>query len=120
MRDYIYIENLHLFAFHGVNPEEKENGQNFYVSVKCFMDLEPAGVTDDLNQTVSYAKIIKRITKVFTAKKYDLLERAATAVADSILEHYDPIDRVTVKVSKPQAPVAADFGDVGVCITRER
>lgn len=118
--DYIYIDKLRVFAYHGVNPEEKENGQNFYLSLKCYMDLEPAGNTDDLRDTVSYAKIIKRVTKVFTAQKFDLLERAAEAVAENLLEHYDSIDRVRVQVSKPEAPISADFGDVGVVITRER
>ena len=68
----------------------------------------------------NHRNYIKRIKKVFTAQKFDLLERAAEAVADAILEHYDPIDRVIVKVSKPEAPISAEFGDVGVCITRER
>ena len=32
--DKIIVKNLKIFAYHGVNPEEKQNGQNFvFVSV---------------------------------------------------------------------------------------
>lgn len=118
--DKIYIENLKIFAYHGVNPEEKENGQNFYLTITCGIDLEPACNSDDLYDTVSYAKIIKLAMKTFTREKYDLIERAASVVAEEILDTYDRINRVRVKVSKPEAPIKAKFSDVGIEIFRER
>lgn len=118
--DKIYIENLKIFAYHGVNPEEKENGQNFYLTITCGIDLESACNSDDLYDTVSYAKIIKLAMKTFTREKYDLIERAASVVAEEILDTYDRINRVRVKVSKPEAPIKAEFSDVGIEIFRER
>ena len=40
--DKITIKDLKLFAYHGVNPEEKENGQSFIIDVDYFLDLENA------------------------------------------------------------------------------
>ena len=75
--DKIIIKDLKLYAYHGVNPEEKIEGQNFVFDIECKADLSKPCQTDDVNDTVSYAHIIKLVRKVFTAEKYDLLEKAA-------------------------------------------
>ncbi|MBR3954574.1 MAG: dihydroneopterin aldolase [Clostridia bacterium] len=118
--DKIIINNLHIFAYHGVNPEEKENGQNFYLDIVCTADLGAPGQTDNLNDTVNYAKIVKAVTKVFTENKYDLIERAAQVVADCVLEQFEKVQTVKVTLRKPEAPVKADFGFVAVEIERSR
>ena len=118
--DKIIIKDLHIFAYHGVNPEEKENGQNFYLDIVCYADLKKAGQTDDLNHTVNYAKIVKAVTAAFTAQKYDLIERAAQAVADCILNQFETVEKVVVTLRKPEAPIKADFDYVAVEIERSR
>ena len=40
--DKIIINDLHLFAYHGVNLEEKINGQNFYLDITAHADLSKA------------------------------------------------------------------------------
>lgn len=118
--DKIIIKDLKLYAYHGVNPEEKIEGQNFVIDIECKADLSEPCMSDDVNDTVSYAHIIKLVGKVFTAEKYNLLEKAAQVVADAILENFDMIKKVKVKLMKPEAPVKADFGYVAVEIKRER
>lgn len=118
--DKITIKGLQLFAYHGVNPEEKENGQPFVLDVEYFLDLTNACQKDDLADTVSYAKAVKTIRRVFTAASYDLIERAAQVVADALLAEYPPIQRVVVTVKKPQAPVSAEFDYMAVTMERER
>lgn len=118
--DKIIIKDLRLYAYHGVNPEEKIEGQNFVFDIECKADLSKPCQTDDVNDTVSYAHIIKLVRKVFTSEKYDLLEKAAQVVADAILDEFEMIRKVKVKLMKPEAPVKADFGYVAVEIKRER
>lgn len=118
--DKIIIKDLKIFAYHGVNPEEKENGQNFILTITAFCDLSKAGQSDDLNDTVSYAKIIKTVKRVFPENKYDLIERAAQATADAVLGEYPSINKVKILLKKPEAPIKADFGYVAVEIERER
>lgn len=115
--DKILIRGLRVFAYHGVNPEEKQDGQPFELDITLCRDLSAAGESDDLAQTVSYAKAAKRAAAVLTATSYDLLERAATVVAETLLAEF-PVDEVTVRLKKPQAPVALDFDYMGVEITR--
>ena len=111
----IRIKGLEIFAYHGVNPEEKENGQKFMQA-----DISRAAQTDDLNETVNYAAVRKTVNAVFTAQKYDLIERAAQVVCDAILENYPKVQSVTVELKKPEAPINAVFDYVSVEMTRSR
>ena len=58
-------------------------------------------------------------TEAFCSRRYRLVEAAAGAVAEAVLEHH-PGRRIRVTVHKPHAPIAATFDDVGVVIERAR
>lgn len=118
--DKIIIKGLKIYAYHGVNPEEKVEGQNFVFDIICNSDLTIPCHSDNVDDTVSYAQIIKLVNKVFTQEKYDLIEKAAQVVADSILESFAAVENVTVTLKKPEAPMKADFEYVAVEITRSR
>lgn len=118
--DKILIRDLDIFAYHGVNPEEKRDGQHFVFDIDLYLDLGKPCVTDCVDGTVSYAKVIKTVRRVFTAEKYDLIEKAARVTADAILKEYEAVKKVKIILKKPQAPVKADFGWVGVKITVDR
>jgi dihydroneopterin aldolase len=118
--DKISIKGLKLFAYHGVNPEEKENGQNFIFDVDYYVNIAKACHNDSIDDTVSYAKVVKVIRSAFTQEKYDLIERAAQVVADALLDNFEDIFKVEITLKKPEAPIKADFDYVAVSIIRER
>ncbi|MCI6245805.1 MAG: dihydroneopterin aldolase [Eubacterium sp.] len=118
--DKILIKGLKLFAYHGVNPEEKENGQDFIFDIELYVNMNKACHSDNVEDTVSYAKVVKTVRRVFTAQKYDLLERCAEVTAQAILDEYSEVLRVDLTLKKPQAPVKAEFEYMGVNIVRSR
>lgn len=118
--DKILVRNLKIFAYHGVNPEEKEDGQNFVLDIDAYVDISVPCLTDKVEDTVSYAKIIKETVRIFTCCKDDLLERAAQRVADGLFESFDKISKLRILLKKPEAPIKADFEYVAVEIFRER
>ncbi|MBQ2974065.1 MAG: dihydroneopterin aldolase [Clostridia bacterium] len=118
--DKILVRGLKIFAYHGVNEEEKIDGQSFVFDIDAFVDISVPCKTDDVEETVSYAKIIKETTKIFTSQKDDLLERAAQRVADGLFESFDKIQSLRILLKKPEAPIKADFEYVGVEIYRNR
>lgn len=120
MMDKILIRDLKIYAYHGVNEEEKINGQNFVIDIDAFVDITVPCESDNVDDTVSYAKIIKETVKIFTAQKDDLLERAAQRIARGLFERFDKIEALRILLKKPEAPIKADFGYVGVEIFRER
>ncbi len=117
----IIVKGLRLKAYHGVNPEEKVNGQMFELDITALIDAKNANASDELDDTVSYAKIIKTTRTVFTAESYNLIEYAANKVGMEIMKAYPKLKSVTVLLKKPEAPISADFDYVAVeeTITRE-
>lgn len=117
----IIIKGLKVFAYHGVNPEEKVDGQNFVIDIIAELNTEKAYLEDNVEDTVSYAKMIKTAIAVFTEKSYDLIESAAHAVGTEIMKTYPKLETVTVILKKPEAPIKADFDYVAVeeVFTRE-
>ena len=117
--DKIIIKGLKIFDFHGVNPEEKINGQNFEFDIIVHKDLKTPCSSDNLNDTVSYAKIIKTVAEVSKESSYDLIEKVAQRVAEQILSEFE-VERVGVTLKKPNAPIKAEFEYVAVEISRGR
>ena len=118
--DKIIVKNLELFCYHGVNPEEKVDGQIFVFDVEAEVDLSLPCKTDNVDDTVSYAKIIKTIRRVAQSEKNDLIERVAQRVADELFDEFHKIKALKITLKKPQAPIKADFDYVAVEIERER
>lgn len=118
--DKIIIKDLKLFAYHGVNEEEKINGQNFVLDITVWVDLTKPCESDNVDDTVSYAKIIKKVREVFIAEKYDLLEKAARVVSTAIFENFEKVQECVILLKKPEAPIKADFSYVAVEIRRKR
>lgn len=118
--DKIIISNLEILAYHGVNEEEKINGQVFALDIECTADLSAARTSDCLDDTVSYAKIIKLVRSVFILEKNDLIERAAQRTAQAILDEFDKLQSVKILLKKPHAPIRANFDYVAVEITLDR
>ena len=118
--DRILIKDLCVFAYHGVNPEEKRDGQRFLIDLVMEADLTAPSRSDDLADTVNYAAVVKLVTATVLAEKNDLIERVAGRVADAVLAAQPLVSRVTVTVKKPDAPMKADFRYVAVEITRDR
>ena len=118
--DKIIIKNLKLFCYHGVNPEEKVDGQNFIFDIEASVDLSTPCATDNVYDTVSYAKMIKTVRRVAQSQKDDLIERVAQRIIDALFEEYDKIQVIKITVMKPEAPIKAEFDYVAVQIERER
>jgi 7,8-dihydroneopterin aldolase/epimerase/oxygenase len=120
MSDAIFVNGLVLHAYHGVMPHEGKVGQPFVLDIVLDIDLPEASRTDKLRHTVSYELLVRTVSEAFCARRYRLVEAAAGAVADAVLERYPPLRSIRITVRKPHAPIAATFDDVGVTITRAR
>lgn len=120
MTDTIFIHGVVIHARHGVMEHEAEVGQRFVIDLELSIDLTNSSRSDKLADTVSYSDVVKTATSAFRDDNYKLLERAAGAVAEAILEKFPRVSAVKVTVHKPHAPIAAIFDDVGVILTRTR
>ena len=60
--DEIHVENLEVFANHGVFPEETSLGQKFVISLTMYVDTRKAGKTDCLEESVHYGEVSSFMT----------------------------------------------------------
>ena len=104
--DSIILEGMRFYGFHGVNPEEKALGQPYLVDLTVELDLSGPGRTDRLEDTVNYTDLYRAVRAVLEGESKNLLEAAAQAIADRILEGF-PVEAVRVRVNKPQPPIRA-------------
>lgn len=118
MTDRIKIEDLEVFARHGVFPEENKLGQKFLVSAQLFVDTRRAGKTDDLSASVDYGGVCRFIDAYMKEHTYKLLERVAEGLAEELLLRTPLLERVALEVKKPWAPVGLPLKAVSVEIER--
>ena len=110
----VFVENYEVTACHGVNPEEKIDAQRFLISAWLDCDVTRAAETDDIDQTISYSAVCKRIKAFFLQESRNLLEYLATGTARMLAKEFPLAERVTVTVRKPDAPMKGVFDAVGV------
>lgn len=107
-------------ARHGVFDHERSAGQRFLVDLDLRVDLALPGSSDRLEDTVDYGALAGVVHDVVAGERWDLIERVASRVAETVLDHDDRIREVTVTIHKPDAPIPHAFADVSVSLTRAR
>ena len=118
--DTIHLRNMQFYAYHGVNPEEKTLGQRFEVDVALLVDARPAGLSDDLRQTINYAQVYKLVKRIVEEERFDLIEALAETLAMQIGKQFGP-DGVRISVRKPHVSLRGSVLDyVGVDIERSQ
>lgn len=116
--DEIIIENLQVYAHHGVYREENENGQNFYVNAVLYTNTAKAGKDDNLELTTDYGKVCQLIHKLIYKNVYNLIETVAEKTAEAVLMEFPLVEGITLEIRKPEAPIGYEFQSVSVKITR--
>ena len=120
-QDEVFLDGLRFYAYHGVNPEERTQGQRFTVDVRLATDLREAGRSDDLERMISYSAVYKRVRAIVEGPPRDLIEAVAEEIAATLLAEFPRATAVTVTVRKPEVPIkGAMLEAAGVRIHRVR
>ena len=118
MSDLISIKGIKGYGYHGVFDFEKKDGQDFFVDIEITIDLQEASKSDRLTDSLDYS-LLTAIAKYAIEKlQFDLIERLAGFIADSVKENFPQVKAIAVTVHKPSAPVSESVTDIAVTITR--
>jgi dihydroneopterin aldolase len=117
--DRIFLEAMLFQGTHGVFPEEQVTPQPFEVDVDLALNLQPAGLSDDLAQTIDYSAVYDACRQIVESTRFNLIEALAEAIAHELLANY-PADEVTVRIRKPAVKLSGPFRGAGVEIRRRR
>jgi dihydroneopterin aldolase len=99
--DKILLEGMIFYGRHGTLPAERELGQPFIVDIELRLDLQSAGLSDDLTRTVDYSEVYRRARKIVEGPPVNLTETVAERIAGAVLENHTAVEAVRVKVAKP-------------------
>ena len=116
--DKIHIKNLEVFAKHGVFPEENVLGQKFVISAVLYTSTREAGKTDDLTKSIHYGEVSQFITEFMEQNTFQLLETVAERLAEELLLRTEHLEKVSLEIKKPWAPVGLPLETVSVEIER--
>ena len=117
--DYIHVNEMEFWGYHGVFVEETKLGQRFRVTLSLAVDLQEAGQTDNLEKTVNYAEAFFVCQKIVEGEPAKLVESVAERIATEILTKFKGIVKgCKVLVIKPDPPIPGHYRSVAVEITR--
>jgi 7,8-dihydroneopterin aldolase/epimerase/oxygenase len=94
----IELAGLEVFGYHGVNEDERRDGQRFLYDLE--LEVGEAGSSDRIEEAVDYREVAACVREVSEGRAFHLLEALAAAVADALLDRF-AVARVRVRVRKP-------------------
>jgi len=100
--DRIEIKDLLLRGVIGINDWEREKPQDILINITLFADLRPAGLSDDIADTVNYRTLTKQIIAHVESAGRFTVEALAADVARLCLQARGVL-RVRVRIEKPGA-----------------
>ena len=113
------LHNIRLEGRHGYYDHELETPQPFEVDVELVLNLQPAGIDDDLARSVDYAAVYGIVRQIVESTSYRLLEALAEAISHEILTDF-PVTEVGVRVRKPAVQLGGPLDYAGVEVWRRR
>ena len=120
MSDRVVLSGMAFQARHGVHHWEKVEAQRFEVDVELSLDVQRAGLDDDLTDTVDYGSVYDIVRQVVELRTFNLIEALAEAIAREILGGDARVEEVVVRVRKPEVRLGGPLDYAGVEIRRVR
>jgi 7,8-dihydroneopterin aldolase/epimerase/oxygenase len=96
----IELAGLELYGYHGVNPEERRDGQPFVFDIWLEVP-DGTGSSDRIEDTIDYREVAALVREVSDVRQFQLLEALASTLAEALLTRF-PVDAARVRVRKPQ------------------
>ena len=115
--DIIFLRGLEVECIIGFIDWERRVKQKVVIDLELPVDCRAASVRDEVEDTLDYKKVAKRVIAFIEASEFKLVETAAHRLALTLIEEFG-IEWVRLSINKPGA--IRGSRDVGVSIERAR
>ena len=105
----VELAGLEVYGYHGVNEDERRDGQRFLYDLA--LDVGGAGLSDRIEEAVDYRDVAACVREVSEGRRFHLLEALASAVVDALLERF-PAESARVRVRKPDVALPVEHSAV--------
>ena len=113
MSSKIYLRNVRFHAFHGVLPQEGIVGNDYLVNLVLDYDFSSAMKTDDLQGTLNYAEVYRKVREEMAVPS-KLLEHVAGRIAHRLFSDFPEIQKLQLSITKVNPPMGSDSDGAGV------
>jgi FolB domain-containing protein len=100
--DQIFITDLVARGILGINDWERKQPQEILINIVLFADLHKAGASDDLQDSVDYRAVTKKVLAHAETAQRLTVEALAADLAAICLEQ-PGVEKVRLRVEKPGA-----------------
>ncbi len=104
---------------HGYYEHEMAVPQPFEVDIELLLNLQPAGIDDDLEKTVDYGRVYDATRQIVESTSFRLLEALAEALSHEILAEF-AVTEVGIRIRKPDVELSGPLDHASVEIWRGR
>ena len=115
--DIIFLRGLEVECIIGFIDWERRVKQTVVIDLELPVDCRNASIRDEVEDTLDYKKVAKRVIAFVEASEFKLVETMANRLALTLLEEF-AIEWVRLSINKPGA--IRGSRDVGVAIERTR
>ena len=115
--DTIFIKDLLVRGTIGLHEWERNVTQDILINVEFTTDTRKAGQSDNMDDSVNYRTICKRIINIAETSNPFLIETLINTMADTLLTEFK-IEKIILSVEKPGALRFAK--SVGIRVERHR
>ena len=103
----IGLNDIHIYAFHGVMLQEREIGGWFTINLELTIDEHINFSCDDIEKTVSYADVYEVICYEMKIPS-DLLEHVCTRISESLYNRFPLLKEIDITLQKDTPPMGGD------------
>lgn len=111
------LHNLEFYAFHGLHPEEEKMGSIFTVNVDLESSRPDGEMFQKLSAVLNY-ETIYAIVREHMQHREALLETVAAKIVNHLYDTFPDIQKVTVKIAKPNPAGLFKSGNAQVVLSR--
>jgi len=104
MDSFILLENIEIYARHGVFAQENTVGNVFIINLKIGKNLSKASVSDNIDDTLNYASVFEIVKQEMSVPSC-LIEHVAGRIIRKLREFSSDITTIEIKISKRNPPV---------------
>ena len=114
------VNRIKVYARHGVSPQERTVGADFYVTVSALVDVEDSAWCDDqLEGTADYSRFVSIVRREMAVPS-NLLERVAARIVSAIFAECPSVQKVSVTIEKENPPLGVLCDGVSVKLEQAR
>ncbi|WP_151703806.1 dihydroneopterin aldolase [Nitrincola alkalilacustris] len=113
--DLVYIRELQVETIIGIYDWERQVRQTVSLDLEMGTDIRAAAATEDIENTLNYKSVSKRLISFISESEFLLVETMAEEIAQLVLDEFS-VPWLRLRLGKPGAIRGAK--DVGVIIER--